>query len=60
MPRRKKILNTRKKEVTIVKKTVYINKELVKKIKLKAIMDDSTESAILDYILSEYFAQPSK
>lgn len=50
----------RKKDTTIVKKTVYINKEFVKKIKLKAIMDETTESATLDFILTEYFAKSSK
>ena len=38
-----------------IKKTVYIDKDLIKKLKLKAVMDDSTESKTLNKILAEYF-----
>ena len=39
----------------IVKKTMYVEKELIKQLKLKAIVEESNESETLNKILSEYF-----
>lgn len=43
--------------VVSVKKTVYIEKDLIKKLKLKSVYDEKTESAMLNDILREYFAK---
>ena len=39
----------------IVKKTVYIEKDLELQIKLQAVKEEKTESNLLNEILSEYF-----
>ena len=43
------------KNVDVIKKTVYLEKELIKQLKLKAVMEESTESKTLNKILTEYF-----
>ena len=40
---------------TIVKKTVYIEKELEKQIKIQAILQEKTESNLLNEILGLHF-----
>ena len=39
----------------INKKTVYIEKELEKKLKIQAVVEEKTESNLLNEILGEYF-----
>lgn len=45
--------------VVIVKKTIYIEKELEKKIKIKAVLEEKTESNLINEILGEYFTGSS-
>lgn len=42
--------------VVIIKKTIYIEKELEKKLKIKAVMEEKTESNMINEILGEYFS----
>lgn len=44
-----------KEQKQIIKKTMYIQKNLIKELKLKAIIEESSESETLNKILSEYF-----
>lgn len=44
----------------VVKKTVYLEQDLIKQLKLKAIYDDSTESKTLNSILRSYFKKKNK
>lgn len=39
----------------INKKTVYIEKELEKKLKIRAVLEEKTESNLLNEILGGYF-----
>lgn len=40
-----------------VKKTVYINEDLVKKIKLESVLEDSNFTKTLNKILESYFKE---
>lgn len=43
-----------------VKKTFYVDAELVKKIKIKSAVDETTESETINNILEYYFNQEGK
>lgn len=49
-----------KKEEKSIKKTIYIESELNKQIKIKAIMERETESYLVNKILSDYFFSKKK
>lgn len=53
-------MKAEKKNNNRVKKTIYIENELNKKIKIKAIMEKETESSLVNNILSEYFTKKAK
>lgn len=38
-----------------IKKTLYIDSELVKKIKIKSAVDETTETNVVNEILENYF-----
>lgn len=40
-----------------VKKTFYIDSELVKLIKIKSALDENTETDTMNFILSDYFSE---
>lgn len=42
-------------QIKKVKKTVYIEKDYEKQIKIQAVIQEKTESALLNEILGEYF-----
>lgn len=43
-----------------VKKTFYVDAGLVKKIKIKSAVDETTESETINHILEDYFNQEGK
>lgn len=53
-------MKTKKESNNKIKKTIYIENELNKKIKIKAIMEKETESSLVNNILSEYFTTRDK
>lgn len=48
--------NDKRDIVVIQKKTIYIEKELEKKLKIKAVLEEKTESNLINEILGEYFS----
>ena len=43
-----------------VKKTFYVDAELVKKIKIKSAVDETTETETINHILENYFNAEGK
>ena len=43
-----------------VKKTFYVSNELVKRIKIKSAVDETTETEIINKILESYFNEEGK
>lgn len=41
----------------MVKKTFYVDADLVKRIKIKSAVDSESESQVVDEILRDYFSQ---
>ena len=39
------------------KKTYYIDSELVKKVKIKSALDETTETEVINIILKDYFKE---
>lgn len=50
-------MKNKESENTIIKKTVYIDRDLDKKIKIQAVMEERTESSMLNEILKKYYAE---
>ena len=48
-------MENKKAKKEIIKKTLYVESDLNKKLKLQAILQDKTESSMLNHILTEYF-----
>lgn len=44
-------------EIKRIKKTFYVDSELVKLIKIKSAMDENTETDTMNFILSDYFSK---
>lgn len=53
-------MKDKKEEKLAIKKTIYIESELNKRIKIKAIMEKETESYLVNKILSDYFFSKKK
>lgn len=47
-------------EDVTIKKTVYIDKALDKKIKIQAVVEEKTESSTLNEILRNYYSEKEK
>ena len=47
-------------KVEKIKKTFYINSDLVKFIKIKSALDESTETDTINFILGDYFNEHQK
>ena len=43
-----------------VKKTFYVSNELVKRIKIKSAVDETTETEVVNKILESYFNEEGK
>lgn len=48
------------KEIKRIKKTFYVESELVKRIKIKSAVDEASETETINTILEYYFNQEGK